>query len=277
MFFRRNRKTPRPALRTRLQVESLEGRACPTGPIPPPTVNLDYVVNGMSSTQTQDLVVVTPVIFSTVRVTHHVGVFMFNAQGGVVPIPGTTPTLIKDAVVNMANRRLVVNAGPGPDIVVNFAHLPTLLNGGEQNDKLFGGPGSDSIDGGPGDDTLEGRGNNDTIYGGLDKDTMLGNEGHDILYGGAGDDIIAGGDGADHVYGEANSDILIGGNTQTDNDDGDVDYLDGNTHFDGITYRFDDGVFDAYFVEFFAPGGNGAETRRDILGTFCNHDLENRT
>jgi hypothetical protein len=259
MFFRRNRKAPRPSLRSRLQLESLEGRVCPIGPIQPPGLNLDYVVNGESTSTNDDLVVVTPLAFSMVRVTHHVGQFHFDAQGNAVPDDGTTPTLLKNVVVNFANRRLVVNAGPGDDIVVNFSSRPCLLNGGDQNDKLFGWTGNDTIDGGSGEDFLEGRDGNDTMHGGSENDK------------------IAGGDGRDDVYGNAGIDTLVGGASQTDNDDGDIDYLDGNTHFDGFTLRGDDGSLDLYFVEWFAPGG-GADVRRDTLGTFItNQDVERRT
>jgi Ca2+-binding RTX toxin-like protein len=259
MLFRRRSKPAHPNP-CRLHVEALEGRACPATLIPPPVVNTDYVVTGESGSDTEDLVVVTPGPFGTVRILHHVGNFHFDAQGNAVSDNGPVlPRLVNDVVVNMANRRLVVNAGPGADIVVNHAAVRCNLEGGAGNDELFGGPAADTISGGTGDDFLGGREGPDELYGGPDQDTLTGHA------------------GADYLYGEHGTDRLIGGNSPEDNDDGAVDYLDGNWYFDGTTWQSNDGFIDRFFVEWRVVAGN-VHRRHDTLGTFvANHDIETQT
>ena len=112
-----------------------------------------------------------------------------------------------------------------------------ILNGGDEDDILWGniGPdsingvrGNDDIDGGPGDDLLEGFHDDDLIYGGDGNDTINGDasipnasitgndtifagNGDDIVTGGYGDDIIHGDNGQDDIKGEFGADTIFGG------------------------------------------------------------------
>lgn len=94
-----------------------------------------------------------------------------------------------------------LNGLPGDDTLVGFAGSDSL-NGGIGNDLLLGNQGNDVTDGAIG---------NDTIYGGKGYDTLLGNSGDDMLYGNLGHDSLFGGDGKDTLYGGIDNDILLGG------------------------------------------------------------------
>lgn len=117
--------------------------------------------------------------------------------------------------------------------IVNFASETIdysqniIINGGFENDILWGNTGDDSIagasgddnlDGGPGNDTLFGDDGDDTLYGGEGDDKLHGdrssvspfNVGNDTVYGGNGDDLITGGYGEDSLFGGAGHDIIKG-------------------------------------------------------------------
>jgi Ca2+-binding RTX toxin-like protein len=94
-----------------------------------------------------------------------------------------------------------LNGLPGDDTLVGFAGSDSL-DGGIGNDLLLGNQGNDVTDGAIG---------NDTIYGGKGYDTLLGNSGDDMLYGNLGHDSLFGGDGKDTLYGGIDNDILLGG------------------------------------------------------------------
>ena len=131
-------------------------------------------------------------------------------------------------------------AGVGP------VRVPSRIDGGSGNDRLYGGfardlilgntgndrvhgfDGNDRFDGGRGNDDLHGGNGNDYIWGGLGHDRLAGDFGNDTLYGGHGDDfvgglgfgplpdepgndIIAGGGGNDTLVGGAGSDYITGG------------------------------------------------------------------
>ena len=72
----------------------------------------------------------------------------------------------------------------GNDIISVSLGVPTLLNGGAGNDRLFGGSASDLIFGGLGNDTLQGGSGNDLLIGGAGADTIVGRRGNDVLVGG---------------------------------------------------------------------------------------------
>jgi Ca2+-binding RTX toxin-like protein len=110
-----------------------------------------------------------------------------------------------------------------------------MLDGGVENDTLFGENGADRLFGDWGADELQGGYGNDRLSGEGDKDRLFGQTGDDILWGGAGDDILLGftasndskhtlnagetdndilygGDGVDNLYGDLGNDALDGGN-----------------------------------------------------------------
>jgi len=68
------------------------------------------------------------------------------------------------------------------------------------------------VQGGPDDDTIYGTINADSIDGGAGNDTIVGNGGHDTLHGGIGDDVISTGSGdSSTLYGDAGNDTLYAG------------------------------------------------------------------
>ena len=94
------------------------------------------------------------------------------------------------------------------------------IDGGTDNDRVFGGnganslignDGNDSVEGNNGDDRLFGGAGTDLLYGGNDNDSLDGGSGTDLLYGGSGNDTLTGGTENDTLYGEANVDSLDGG------------------------------------------------------------------
>ncbi|MEO1387919.1 MAG: calcium-binding protein [Cyanobacteria bacterium J06634_6] len=62
------------------------------------------------------------------------------------------------------------------------------LDGGSEDDKLYGGAGADTLKGGSGDDTLYGWLGNDKLYGGAGDDSLEDGAGTNAMYGEAGDD-----------------------------------------------------------------------------------------
>jgi hypothetical protein len=117
--------------------------------------------------------------------------------------------------------------------------LPTSrLNGGNEDDTLYGTSSDDLLDGGEGNNTLYGnegnniflaKAGNDVAYGGAGNDVFfLGNgnnsvyagegknrvvtgTGNDIIYAGAGDDTISTGAGDDLIYGGEGNNIISAG------------------------------------------------------------------
>ena len=80
------------------------------------------------------------------------------------------------------------------------------LNGGNQDQIIYGGAGNDIINGGnendlifagSGDDVVTGQTQTDIIYGGSGNDTIAGNTQNDLIVGGFGVDLLTGGVGSD--------------------------------------------------------------------------------
>ena len=80
--------------------------------------------------------------------------------------------------------------------------VPSVLWGGDGDDKLTGGSADDVLIGGHGDDKLNGGDGNDVLSGGAGDDKLDGDHGDDVLIGGAG---------RDKLKGEKGDDLLIGG------------------------------------------------------------------
>ena len=74
-----------------------------------------------------------------------------------------------------------------------------LINGGAENDFMFGDAGNDTMNGNDGADIVLGDSGNDNINGGAGNDTLYGGEGNDTLSGIRGVDSLFGGTG-DDVY-----------------------------------------------------------------------------
>ncbi|MEO0891585.1 MAG: calcium-binding protein [Pseudomonadota bacterium] len=132
------------------------------------------------------------------------------------------------------------------------------LSGGAENDDLHGDFGDDHLMGDDGDDTLSGHFGDDLLEGGDGDDSMIGGQGDDTLDGGAGDDalhgyhgddVLRGGEGQDSLFGSLGDDVLHG-LSETGEDDGVVDYLNGGEGDDLITAGANDIV----------TAGEGADT-----------------
>lgn len=86
-----------------------------------------------------------------------------------------------------------------------------LMYGDEGSDEMYGGSGIDTMYGGSGDDTMNGGDGNDEMYGGRGNDTMSGGAGDDDMFGGSGNDTMSGGDSNDVLRGGNGNDTLSGG------------------------------------------------------------------
>jgi Ca2+-binding RTX toxin-like protein len=133
---------------------------------------------------------------------------------------------------------VLVRAGAGDDEVdLSIApmgpttgplSIPSRVDAGIGNDRVFGtvvkdfilgGFGNDQIDGENGNDWIDGGWGNDFLSGGRDNDVVSGGRGNDYVYGGEGDDRLYGGPGNDHVGfngvgplpSEPGNDVLSGG------------------------------------------------------------------
>src|SRR5207245_5320638 len=83
-------------------------------------------------------------------------------------------------------RIIAYGLGGDDDIrVAGGITLPTLIDGGEGNDKIKGGSGPNILLGGNGDDLLVGGSNRDVLIGGSGADKIVGNEQDDVLIAGS--------------------------------------------------------------------------------------------
>jgi hypothetical protein len=80
---------------------------------------------------------------------------------------------------------VVLLAGDDRATIAGNVTLPSVVDGGPGNDRLFGGGGPNILIGGPGDDTLIGGGARDILIGGFGSDRLAGNGGDDILIAGS--------------------------------------------------------------------------------------------
>jgi len=126
--------------------------------------------------------------------------------------PAATTTMHKFFAVYGAD------GGKGDDVLIlPIITKASLLIGGEGDDILAGSDGADYLDGGKDDDKIFGDGSHtagggaaggdiisggageDRIFGFKHNDILIGGSKSDILVGGSGDDILLGGPGNDHL------------------------------------------------------------------------------
>lgn len=115
-------------------------------------------------------------------------------------------------------RPWVIDGIGGNDTIEGGGDQDTLY-GGQGNDNLNGGWDSDYLYGQEGDDLLRGDSflgqGHDNLDGGAGNDNLQAGWGDDILIGGSGNDYLEGNDGDDDLIGGSGDDKLVGG-SQTD-------------------------------------------------------------
>ena len=119
-----------------------------------------------------------------------------------------------------------------------------LLEGGDDNDILFGGTGNDQLSGFQGSDQLYGNSGNDTLRGGAGNDNLWGESGNDSLDGGSGEDYLWGDEGNDTLVGGTDNDVLVGVDRLAENPgQGEIDLLTGSDGNDIFVLGTSDRVF----------------------------------
>ena len=143
-----------PSDRSRLGVQSLEGRDCPA-------VNFFNGVLTVTGTSGAESLVVTQ-------------------SGATISTQGQT--------FNAASvTRVVVTGQGGNDVIQNNTAKPAHLFGGTGNDTIYGGSATDRLFGGQGADKLYGKLGNDYLFGGAGTDTLGGGGGTNALVQGSQD------------------------------------------------------------------------------------------
>ena len=196
---------------------------------------------------------------------------------GFVAGPATTLAIMNDQLVSDGNDLL--DGGADEDFLFGFAGDDILL-GGEGQDYLRGDndlqstitpTGNDFLSGDVGNDQLYGDGGDDTLFGGPDDDTLWGDsgteptsqDGQDVLDGEDGNDQLIGGGGTDVLHGSAGLDTLWGGtgdDTLSGGDDNDTLYgEDGN---DTLSGDASDDVLQGNAGDDYLTGGDGARPTR---------------
>jgi Ca2+-binding RTX toxin-like protein len=141
----------------------------------------------------------------------------------------------------------LLNGGVDEDSLFGAAGADTLrggegddiADGGADGDRLLGMNGDDLLLGGAGNDALDGGGDRDKLSGGQGRDTLLGGTGDDQLFGGADGDSLDGGRNDDSVLGNAGNDVLRGNTGDDDLWGGDGnDVLDGGDGNDFLAGGF---------------------------------------
>ncbi len=103
----------------------------------------------------------------------------------------------------------MLDGGSDDDRVWGYGGNDTLL-GSTGNDQLVSGAGHDWADGGTGNDRLWGEADADSLMGGVGNDELMGGSGNDLLLGGSGDDVLFGETGNDQLNGGLGRDWLYG-------------------------------------------------------------------
>ena len=182
----------------------------------------------------------------------------------------------------------VLDGGADNDSLFGFYGDDSLL-GGEGNDLLWGDrspageivaqTGNDFLSGGEGLDQLRGDGGDDTLFGGADNDMLWGDtggqvidqDGNDFLDGGDGDDQLVGEGGDDALSGDTGNDTLwglTGGDILSGGDDNDTLY--GGDDNDTLLGDTGDDVLQGNDGDDYLAGGDGAD---QLVGGLGNDTL----
>ena len=108
------------------------------------------------------------------------GANSFRVTASFLPAPGSSMFLLR------ALAAWLIQLGSGDDlgVMAGGMYLPTVLDGGDDNDHLNAGGGNAVLLGGSGDDLLQGSIGNDLLIGGVGFDLLDGGSQQDILIGG---------------------------------------------------------------------------------------------
>jgi hypothetical protein len=99
----------------------------------------------------------------------------------------------------------------GKDTFRNLTSAPSVVYGGDGEDRLTGGSGTDRISGEGDNDIIDCGAGDDQAYGDDGNDEILGGDGNDSLIGGEGNDAIVGEAGNDYVQADEGDDTCTGG------------------------------------------------------------------
>ena len=134
-------------------------------------------------------------------------IYFMHENFGAIEVPA--PMMLNtDRIVNDSLAEVGVFHAHDDD--GGHEHVPTVINGTNFNDWLYGAGSAQLINGGNGDDHLFGRGGPDTLIGGNGSDYLDGGGGPDVLYGGNGADYLDGKGGRDALFGGNGKDVLVG-------------------------------------------------------------------
>ncbi len=120
-----------------------------------------------------------------------------------------------------------IEGGDDNDLIFGQAGNDFITAGGG-GDLVFGGAGADDISGDEGNDDLRGEAQGDTLHGNDGSDILNGGTGPDLVFGDADDDVIISTKGSDTVNGGEGSDtyrVNLSGGTTTSF----IDIVDGGT------------------------------------------------
>jgi len=153
-----------------------------------------------------------------------------------------------DLVLSTADSGFVIDAGDGDDqmYISGYTGGDDILSGGAGNDRIYSGLGEDRIDGGADNDSLYGEAGDDLLIGGSGDDTVDGGADDDVIFGDAGNDTLIGGLGNDVIKGGADNDTFVvqatgDGRDSYDGGDG-IDTLDYSALNTAVNLTLKDGV-----------------------------------
>ena len=136
------------------------------------------------------------------------GCFRFDANTIHCPV-----RRVRNFDIDLGGGDDILEFGDGIDVEVEADGGPgrDMLEGGDDDDSLFGRGGRDVLMGGRGNDERVGGGGDDVLKPSAGNDRQVGGGGNDRISGGAGNDSQFGGPGRDILRGQGGRDVQNGG------------------------------------------------------------------